>query len=225
MGPDTYSINVIEQDQDGKNSDTMRPLPISNLTYTLSGTTILVNRTPSPDLDLLNTTVEIYKNNGYLKYFTVGAKDTGTKISDLDTTKDTIKIVVSAKDTYYMSDPTTIEIAKQQAVVETGVSTGATTGTDITTGTTIDTGTTIIVSGDITGSPFSAELNTAYQYAYSIGITTMPTVQEANINGSLIRAHMAKMMVNYAKEVLGKIANTNIICVFTDTDDQNTEMK
>ena len=118
---------MIEQDQDGKNSDTMKPLPVSNLRYTLSGTVIVLNRNPSPDLDLLNTTVEIYKNNGYLRYFTVGAKDTNTTINDVDTTKDTIKIVISAKDIYYMSDPTTIEIPKYQAVVETGVSTGTTT--------------------------------------------------------------------------------------------------
>jgi hypothetical protein len=53
----------------------------------------------------------------------------------------------------------------------------------------------------------------------------MPTIQQANINGSLLRAHMAKMMVNYTKEVLGKTPDTNIVCVFTDIDDQSTELQ
>jgi hypothetical protein len=36
----------------------------------------------------------------------------------------------------------------------------------------------------------------------------MPTIQTADIEGTLIRAHMAKMMVNYAVKVLGKTPNT-----------------
>jgi len=36
-------------------------------------------------------------------------------------------------------------------------------------------------AGDITHSPYSAELNAAYLRAYSYGITTMPTVQQANL--------------------------------------------
>ena len=53
----------------------------------------------------------------------------------------------------------------------------------------------------------------------------MPTIQQANINGSLIRAHMAKMMVNYAINVLDRVPDDSLICVFTDTDDQSTEIQ
>jgi hypothetical protein len=36
----------------------------------------------------------------------------------------------------------------------------------------------------------------------------MSTIQKANIEGTLIRADMAKMMVNYAVKILGKTINT-----------------
>jgi len=49
---------------------------------------------------------------------------------------------------------------------------------------------------------YTSEIQNAYSYAHSIGITTQPTIDSANMFGSLIRSHMAKMMVNYAKEVL-----------------------
>ncbi|MEI7557444.1 MAG: hypothetical protein WCJ45_00905 [bacterium] len=43
--------------------------------------------------------------------------------------------------------------------------------------------------------------------------------------GNLIRSHMAKMMVNYAKNVLGKTPNTLVPCVFADIDNQTDEFK
>jgi hypothetical protein len=45
------------------------------------------------------------------------------------------------------------------------------------------------------------------------------------MTGLLIRAHMAKMMVNYAIEVLGKTVDTTKACVFTDMAGQSDEMK
>jgi hypothetical protein len=69
------------------------------------------------------------------------------------------------------------------------------------------------------------ELQSAYNYAQSVGITSMPTIESANMNGNLIRSHMAKMMVNYAKNVLGKIPNTSLSCNFTDIANQSTELK
>jgi len=84
---------------------------------------------------------------------------------------------------------------------------------------------TITTTWSINWSTFSNELNNAYLYAYSIGITTMPTIQQANIEGNLIRAHMAKMMVNYAIKVLGKTLNTWALCEFNDIANQSTEMK
>jgi hypothetical protein len=61
---------------------------------------------------------------------------------------------------------------------------------------------------------YDQELIGAYNYAYTVGITTMPTIDQANMNGNLIRAHMAKMMSNYATEVLNLVPNTGKVCDF-----------
>jgi hypothetical protein len=68
-------------------------------------------------------------------------------------------------------------------------------------------------------------LNNAYLYAFSVGITTIPTIQEANIEGKLIRSHMAKMMVNYAVKVMGLKPDTTKTCSFDDIANQNAELK
>ncbi len=71
----------------------------------------------------------------------------------------------------------------------------------------------------------NSEMQSAYEYAYRIGITTMPTIEQANMQGNLIRAHMAKMMVNYAKNVLGKTPDTSKSCRFDDINNQSQELK
>jgi hypothetical protein len=78
---------------------------------------------------------------------------------------------------------------------------------------------------DISNSPFNTELNDAYQYAYQIWITTMSTIQKANMTWTLQRSHLAKMIVNYATEVLSKQADTTKSCNFSDISDQSTELK
>jgi hypothetical protein len=45
----------------------------------------------------------------------------------------------------------------------------------------------------------------------------MPTIQEANMESPLLRKDMAKMMTNYAVNVLGKTVSTGTNCLFTDT--------
>lgn len=77
----------------------------------------------------------------------------------------------------------------------------------------------------ILGSTYGLEFNDAYLFAFQNGITTMDTIQEANMTWTLIRSHMAKMMVNYAINVLGKTLDTSRSCIFTDMADQSTEMK
>ena len=72
---------------------------------------------------------------------------------------------------------------------------------------------------------YTTELQTAYDYAYSIGITTQPSIDGANMYGSLIRSHMAKMMVNYSREVLGITPDTSLPCAFTDIANESTELK
>ena len=53
----------------------------------------------------------------------------------------------------------------------------------------------------------------------------MPTIQEANLDGKVIRSHMAKMITEFAIRVLGKQPNTKLICSFSDTANESAEMK
>jgi hypothetical protein len=52
------------------------------------------------------------------------------------------------------------------------------------------------------GANYSDELEEAYAYAYKNGITTMSSIDNANMFGSLTRIAMAKMIANYATTVL-----------------------
>lgn len=72
---------------------------------------------------------------------------------------------------------------------------------------------------------YSDELQGAYDYAYGIGITTQSSIDTANMYGSLLRSHMAKMMVNYAKEVKGMTPDTTKTCNFTDVANQTDELQ
>lgn len=75
-------------------------------------------------------------------------------------------------------------------------------------------------------SLYSNELNQAYLFAFENGITTQKTIQRANIEGELIRSHMAKMMVNYVIKVLGHTTiNTWLVCQFDDMLHESKEMK
>ena len=55
---------------------------------------------------------------------------------------------------------------------------------------------------------YSKEMNDAYQFAYKNGITTMPSIDEADMTGWLTRIAMAKMLSQYAINVLGKTPDT-----------------
>ena len=80
------------------------------------------------------------------------------------------------------------------------------------------------LQGSISGSPFSPELNSAYQYAYTIWITTIPSIEQANITWTLLRKHLAKMMSNFAIHVLDKMPNTWLVCNFDDMWEETSEM-
>ncbi|MCF7835181.1 right-handed parallel beta-helix repeat-containing protein [Candidatus Gracilibacteria bacterium] len=82
----------------------------------------------------------------------------------------------------------------------------------------------ISLEGDISGSQFSDELNYAYLYAYQIGATTMPHINQANMMGNLIRKHLAKMISNYAMNEMGMIPDENRNCDFDDIDNESAEM-
>ena len=66
---------------------------------------------------------------------------------------------------------------------------------------------------------YSDELQGAYDYAYDNGVTTQSSIDTANMYGSLTRVAMAKMMANYAMEVLGQTPDTTKACDFADVSD------
>lgn len=71
---------------------------------------------------------------------------------------------------------------------------------------------------DISHSPYSKELNLAYLYAYNMWITDMDTIFKVEMEWNLIRAHMAKMLVEWSKNVMWLRVNTGINCDFDDID-------
>lgn len=72
---------------------------------------------------------------------------------------------------------------------------------------------------------YSDELQGAYDYAYGMGVTTQSSIDTADMYGQLKRSHMAKMMVNYAKEVKGLTADTSKACAFTDVANETAELQ
>jgi len=74
-------------------------------------------------------------------------------------------------------------------------------------------------------SPFTTELNNAYLYAYNLGIVSSPTILWADMEGKLIRSHMAKMIVNYAIKVMGLKPDTTKTCNFSDIGNQASDLQ
>lgn len=66
---------------------------------------------------------------------------------------------------------------------------------------------------------------TVYQYAKSIGITTQNTIAAARMCDGLLRMELAKMMSNFAIQVLGSTPDVTRTCVFDDMKDQSKEMQ
>lgn len=53
----------------------------------------------------------------------------------------------------------------------------------------------------------------------------MPTVQKANLTGSLLRKHAAKMISQFALNVLEKKENDLFVCSFSDMSTESPEMQ
>lgn len=69
------------------------------------------------------------------------------------------------------------------------------------------------------------ELQSAYQFAYTNDITTMATLAQARMCDGVIRAELAKMISNYAINVLKKTPNTSIECAFNDMNGQPEDLQ
>ena len=76
----------------------------------------------------------------------------------------------------------------------------------------------ICPTASVFGATYSEELQGAYNWAYSKGVTTMNSIDNANMYGAITRAEMAKMLSVYAESSLGITADTSKACTFTDID-------
>ena len=72
---------------------------------------------------------------------------------------------------------------------------------------------------------YDSETKAAYLFACAHNITTERTIDKAIATGNVYRDEMAKMLVNFAVNVLGKKLDTTKTCQFTDTTDEDSEMK
>ena len=74
-----------------------------------------------------------------------------------------------------------------------------------------------ITNGVNAENNYSEEFQKAYDFAYKNGITTMDSIDKANMNGYITRAEMAKMISNYAKNILWKTPDTSKACLFLNS--------
>lgn len=63
---------------------------------------------------------------------------------------------------------------------------------------------------------YSSELYQAYNWAYKNRITTKNPIEKANLEWEITRAELAKMISNYAINILKKEKNTDEKCIFND---------
>ena len=64
---------------------------------------------------------------------------------------------------------------------------------------------------------YSQELQQAYKRAYNNEITTQSPIENANMQWKITRAEMAKMISNYAKNILWKTPDTTKTCLFINS--------
>jgi hypothetical protein len=77
----------------------------------------------------------------------------------------------------------------------------------------------------VEGSPYSAEVNQAFLFSYSVGITTKCPIQSANPSGLVSRKHAAKMISQFAINVLGKNPDAKKTCNFADIKNESLELQ
>ena len=74
------------------------------------------------------------------------------------------------------------------------------------------------------GPEYDDYLVKAYQYACELGITTMPDIEQANLDGIVLRRDLAKMISEYAMKIMVKEADINRDCRYTDMEYASQEM-
>lgn len=73
--------------------------------------------------------------------------------------------------------------------------------------------------------PYWLELTNAYLRAHAYGITTMPTIKQANMTGYIIRKHLAKMISEFTLQFVGIKPDLHKKCNFPDMKTESLEMK
>lgn len=68
-----------------------------------------------------------------------------------------------------------------------------------------------------------SQYNEAFEFAFQFDITTMPTCAKARMGSLLLRKDAAKMMVNFAINILHKAPDTNRRCNFRDMRTEDVE--
>ena len=67
------------------------------------------------------------------------------------------------------------------------------------------------------GGEYSTELQQAYNWTYENKITTMNSIDKANMNWNITRQELAKMISNYATNILWRTPDTTKPCLFPDS--------
>lgn len=82
-----------------------------------------------------------------------------------------------------------------------------------------------ITSGSISWSHYSLELTNAYLRAHAYGITTAPTIEQANMTGTLKRKNLAKMISEFTLQFTDKKPDVSKKCIFSDMSKESKEMQ
>ena len=81
----------------------------------------------------------------------------------------------------------------------------------------------VIVTNKVNSENYSEEFQQAYDFAYKNGITTTNSIDKAQMNSPLTRIAMAKMLSQFAMNVLWKTPNNSIVPAFSDVPEELNE--
>jgi len=115
---DEYTIRKIDLDENWTNSDSMKPLPITNWSYSIDWKTISLSWAKSPDLDITKNLVRVYRNGYFFNDISLSPIDATYILTDIDLDEYTWKIELYSKDVYYLSVPFALYLEKDETADE-----------------------------------------------------------------------------------------------------------
>ena len=144
---------------------------------------------------------------------------------DTQTSNDENAQTASDEDTQTASDEDTQTASDEDASINTTEAKDAQTTDTKETSTVSEGGVNLLtkIKEDIREKVYSQEFKDAYEFALKNSITTMDTIDEANMEWWLTRIAMAKMLSNYATNVLGKEPADIIVPKFSDVSEKLNE--